>query len=105
MEWLQLQLRDVARADVVCRDWENKRLPYAIAVPGDAELRGGSASHVMVVDAKSVFDTLLMPTAGSKQDRRMAIDLACMRQVVEAAPAVVRWIPHPFMPADILTKS
>lgn len=105
LEWLQPQVRDAAHADVVCRVWENKALPYAIAIPDDAELRCGSAPQVMVVDDKSVFDTLLKPTAGSKHDRRTAINLALLRQVVEAAHAVVRWIPYPFMPANIMTKS
>lgn len=97
LEWLQLQLRDATSSDAVCWGWENGMLLYAIAIPGNAELRGSSSQHVMVVDAKSVFDTLLKPTAGSNQDRRTAIDLALLRQVADAAGAVVRWIPHPFM--------
>lgn len=105
LEWLQLQLRDAADSNVVCRGWQNGMQPYAIAIPDTAELRGSSSQHCMVTDAKSVFDTLLKPTAGSKQDRRSAIDLALLRQVVDSARAVVRWIPHPFMPADIMTKS
>lgn len=58
LEWLQLQLRDASSSEVVRYGWENGMLPYAIATPGNAELRGSSSQHVMVVDAKSVFDAL-----------------------------------------------
>ena len=57
-----------------------------------------------VTDAKSVFDTLMMQTAGSKLDRRSAIDSALLRQRFEWTRTKVRWVPHVRMPAD-MTKS
>ena len=58
-----------------------------------------------VVDAKSVFDTLLKQTADSKQDRRKAVDVALPRQSFENKGTTIRWVTHPRMPADIMTRS
>ena len=58
-----------------------------------------------MVEAKSVFDTLLSQTAGSKQDRRTSVDLALLRPSFNGSGTTIRWIPHPRMPVDIMTKS
>ena len=58
-----------------------------------------------MVDAKSVFDTLLKQTADSKQDRRTAVDVALLWQSFENTGTEIRWVTHPRMPADIMTKS
>ena len=58
-----------------------------------------------VVDAKSVYDSLQKATAGSRQDRRAAIDLAIIRQSMLKRGSKVRWVPHWRMPVDVLTKA
>ena len=58
-----------------------------------------------VVDAKSVFETPLEQCAGSKQDRRTAIDLSLLRQTFKNTGTLIRWIPHPRMLFGIMTKS
>ena len=61
--------------------------------------------EVSVVDAKSPFDTLLKNAAASRQDRRNALDLASLRQQVQARDTLIRWVPHPRMIVDIMTKA
>ena len=53
-------------------------------------------------DAKSVFDALIKECAGSRQGRCTAVDL---RETLKAQGSHIRWIPHPLMPADSMTKA
>jgi hypothetical protein len=55
------------------------------------------------VDAKSSCDTL-SKDSGLPQDKRLAIDLAALRELLARPLNEVRWIPGPLNPADILTK-
>ena len=57
------------------------------------------------VDAKAVFDVLKKEAAGSKQDRRAAVDLAIIQESLTRTSARVRWIPHHKMLADPLAKA
>eukprot|EP00959_Pyramimonas_sp_CCMP1952_P375080 7855141-Pyramimonas_sp.AAC.1 len=61
------------------------------------------AAALAVVDAKSAFDTLSRNAAGSRADRRNAIELAVIRDSLAATGSQVRWLPHGRMPADPLT--
>ena len=51
-----------------------------------------------------MFDTLQREAAGSKQDRRAAVDLAITQESMTQAGAGVKWVPHSKMLADPLTK-
>eukprot|EP00959_Pyramimonas_sp_CCMP1952_P357786 7491002-Pyramimonas_sp.AAC.1 len=64
----------------------------------------GQASALSIVDAKSVFDTLSKNSAGSRADRRNAIEMAVVRDSLSSVGSQIRWLPHGLMPADPLTK-
>ena len=57
------------------------------------------------MDAKGIFDTLDKITSGSKADRRIAVDLAVIREIMERLGSSIRWVPHPAMTVDVMTKS
>ena len=61
--------------------------------------------HDHSIDAKSVFDALIKECAGNRQDRRTAVDLAIVRETLKAHGSHIRWIPHPLMLADSMTKA
>ena len=58
-----------------------------------------------VVDAKSVYDSVIRNGSSMKQDRRTAIDLAMARETLQHVQATIRWCPHTKMLADSLTKA
>ncbi len=61
--------------------------------------------QIWVVDAKSVYDSLRKESS-LPSDRRLAIDVACLRDTLSGERNdVVKWIPGPQNPADALTKS
>ena len=60
--------------------------------------------QIWVVDAKSVYDSLRKESS-LPSDRRLAIDVACLRDTLAGdRNDVVKWIPGPQNPADALTK-
>ena len=58
-----------------------------------------------VIDAKSVYDSVIRNGFSLKQDRRTAIDLAMARETLQHVQATIRWCPHTTMLADSLTKA
>ena len=58
-----------------------------------------------ITDCKSLFDHLTSMSAASKcEDKRVAIDLAVLRQCIARTGLKVRWCPTELMLADGLTK-
>lgn len=57
-----------------------------------------------VVDAKSLFDHLVKETLGCTDDKRTAIEMQMIRQSMMETGAEIRWVPHPQMFMDCLTK-
>ncbi len=58
--------------------------------------------QIWVVDAKSVYDSLRKESS-LPSDRRLAIDVACLRDTLSGERN--KWIPGPQNSADALTKS
>ena len=58
-----------------------------------------------VIDAKSVYDSVIRNGSFLKQDRRTAIDLAMARETLQHVQATIRWCPHTTMLAHVLTKA
>eukprot|EP00959_Pyramimonas_sp_CCMP1952_P131752 2754521-Pyramimonas_sp.AAC.1 len=67
--------RDVVFGDVSRPDWTASQGPFSVVLSRDCEI-GDSASSLSVVDANSVFDALSRNSAGSRADRRNAIEMA-----------------------------
>ena len=58
-----------------------------------------------IIDAKSVYDSVIRNGSSRKQDRRTAIDLAMARETLQHVQATIRWCPRTKMLADSLTKA
>lgn len=56
-----------------------------------------------IIDARSLYDYLSKETIGG-QDKRMAIEIQIIRQDLKHLGGEIRWIDHPAMVADTLTK-
>eukprot|EP00971_Amphidinium_carterae_P101748 2013637-Amphidinium_carterae.1 len=83
--------------------WEQSCSPFALAMsPQSAMANRLPQGHT--IDAKAVFDALQREAAGCKADRRAAVDLSLIHNMMERTGAVIRWVPHSMMLADPLTK-
>ena len=75
--------------------------PQVVALARDD---GGTLKECLaIVDAKSLFDYLSKETIGG-QDKRTAIEIQIIRQDLRQLQGEIRWVDHPAMLADPLTK-
>ena len=70
-----------------------------VSVATSEKLRGSLA----VVDAKSLYDQLCKDTIGG-QDKRTTIEIQIIREDLNVLAGSIRWVDHPAMIADTLTK-
>ncbi|CAK0845103.1 unnamed protein product [Prorocentrum cordatum] len=103
-QWLQAAWRDLMFHDVQVPDWASSQSPFSVVLSKDCVL-AQDVSTVSVVDAKSIFDTLSRNCAGSRADRRNAIEVAVLRDSMSSIGSQIRWIPHGRMAADPVTKA
>ena len=96
-------IKDVLDHSVTTRDSTRATLPFQVVLRSDCTL-SSRLPHDHSSDAKSVFDALMKECAGSRQDRRAAVDLAIVRETLKAQDSRIRWIPHLLIPADAMTK-
>ena len=59
---------------------------------------------ICVVDAKSLFDHLTKETTGITADKRTGLEMQVIRQTLAETGTKVKWMPHPQMVVDYLTK-
>ena len=103
-EWAQIMIQDILDQTVTVRNTTGGTLPFQVVLRSNCTL-SKRLPHDLSIDAKSVFDALIKECAGNRQDRRTAVDLAIVRETLKAQGSHIRWIPHPLMPADSMTKA
>ena len=74
-----------------------------VMVVGTEKTQDLLRESLAIVDAKSLFDLLSKDTVGG-QDRRTAIEIQIIREDLQKLQGQVRWVDHPAMVADVLTK-
>jgi len=101
--WMQMLFRDAVYGDVLVPEWASRLMPFTAVLRDDCKL-GEVSTELSVVDAKSVYDVLSKNSAGSKADRRTAVEMAIVRESLSAVGSQLRWVPHGRMTADSMTK-
>ena len=104
IEWLQIFYRDIFYGDVQTRDWRKSTSPFLVYLPQECELKSRQ-QECSVTDAKSLYDALYRQCPTSRQDRRTALELAVIIDLMQKAGSNIRWTPHQRMPVDCLTKA
>lgn len=59
---------------------------------------------VGIVDAKSLFDHLSKETVGTTSGKGNALEMQVIRQSMSETGTCIKWVPHPCMIVDALTK-
>ena len=78
----------------------NQRLSAMISEEADTEL----GQNLGIVDAKSLYDHLSRETTGVTSDKRTALEMQVIRQALAKTRTQIKWVPHPSMVVDALTK-
>ena len=96
---------DIVDGSLLTEAWREHVGPFVSLLRRDCSLNRDPSGNVSIVDAKGIFDTLDRITAGSKTDRRTSIELAICRESLARIGSTIRWVPHPVMPVDPMTKA
>ena len=104
VEWLQVMFRDLMYKDVDTQDYHKSITPFLAVLPEKCKLNIRQ-TQCTVTDAKSLYDAIYRQCPASRQDRRNALELAVVIDVIQKSGSQVRWTPHQRMPVDMLTKA
>ena len=87
----------------VMKKWKEKFSHEDVLVLSSETSDERLRESLAIVDAKSLYDYLSRETVGG-QDRRTAIEIQIIREDLHNLNGQVRWVDHPAMVADPLTK-
>jgi len=104
LAWTVTVFNEMVDPTFELKNWENeiKKRRLHVLTKSNAEER--LKKGLCVVDAKSLFDHLVKETIGTTTDRRTAIEMQVIRQSLLETGTQVKWVPHPRMTMDCLTK-
>lgn len=101
-EWMSLMVSEAKHGSFDLRDYVGVSNPS-----GTSKIHKPKVEAILtgVTDCKSLYDSLTsMSSAVKCDDKRVAIDLAILRQCISRTGLEVRWCPTQLMIADGLTK-
>ena len=101
--WMMVLFEEMQDESFTLRTWPERlgmqQVMAMVSASSSTELRNSLA----IVDAKSLYDYLSRDTIGG-QDKRTAIEVQIIREDLASLNGAVRWVDHPAMLADGLTK-
>ena len=104
LAWSITVFNELTTENFDLRDWEKAVKKQRTIALAKTECDSTLKKSLCIVDAKSLYDHLVKETVGTTDDRRTAIEMQVIRQAMLETGAVVKWVPHPRMFMDCLTK-
>lgn len=101
--WIMVVVCELSDGKFKVKDWQQKLSAEEVLVLGASHHQDTLKESLAIVDAKSLYDYLAKETVGG-QDRRTAIEIQIIRDDLHHLGGQVRWVDHPAMLADGLTK-
>lgn len=101
--WTKVLLKELTDPNFVMKKWKEKFSHEDVLVLSSETSDERLRESLAIVDAKSLYDYLSRDTVGG-QDRRTAIEIQIIREDLHNLNGQVRWVDHPAMVADPLTK-
>ena len=101
--WMMVLYQELTDPKFEMKKWKETLSAKEILVLAAEESQQVLKESLAIVDAKSLYGYLAKETVGG-QDRRTAIEIQIIREDLLELRGQVRWIDHPAMVADCLTK-
>eukprot|EP00435_Cladocopium_sp_Y103_P012580 s2098_g3.t1 len=101
--WMKVLIRELTEEKFNIKEWPAKLASERVVALAKDTSSKELQECLAIVDAKSLFDHLSKESIGG-QDKRTAIEIQIIRQELAQMHGEVRWIDHPAMLADPLTK-
>ena len=104
-EWLRGLFEEMVNPKFSIVEWASRSRHRGLLVAARTSDNTSTLKECLcVVDAKSLYDHLRNETAGMASDRRTAIEIQIVRGSLDAQCGEIKWVGHPGMYADCLTK-
>ena len=104
LAWTITVYKDMVTEGFDLREWQQSLRDQRIVTLTKDDMDETLKRSLCVVDAKSLFDHLVKETVGCTDDKRTAIEMQVIRQTMQETGSSIRWVPHPKMFMDCLTK-
>ena len=104
LAWTVTVYNDLITPGFDLRQWQAAAKAQRLHALAKDSMDDRLKKSLCVVDAKSLYDHLARDTIGITEDKRTAIEMQVIRQAMCETGAAIRWVPHPKMVMDALTK-
>ena len=101
--WIMVLFEELKDESFSIREWPQRLSGSEVLAMASTESSERLKGSLAVVDAKSLYDQLCKETIGG-QDKRTAIEIQIIREDLNSLSGKIRWVDHPAMLADTLTK-
>ena len=101
--WILVLVEELKQEDFSIREWPTRLSGKEVTAIASRSSSEGLKECLAIVDAKSLYDHLCKETIGG-QDKRTAIEIQIIREDLNSLSGKIRWVDHPAMVADSLTK-
>ena len=102
--WVVSIFNELTKPEFDLAKWEEElQQNKMIAITKD-ESSSELKERLAIVDAKALYDHLSRESVGPSQDKRTSLEIQVVRQLMNSIKGKVRWVPHPQMIVDGLTK-
>ena len=101
--WTMVLVQEMCDARFSIKNWRKKVGAEEVLIMASNQTEEALKGSLAIVDAKSLYDYLSKETVGGS-DRRTALEIQIIREDLMMLDGQVRWIDHPAMVADSLTK-
>ena len=104
LSWIVTLYNELTDPSFDLMEWEAQLKRNRVLAMAPDTSSDGLKSSLCIIDAKALFDHLSRETTGPSQDKRTGLEIQVVRQHMNSIAGEVRWIPHPHMVVDGLTK-
>ena len=101
--WVLVLFEELQDENFSIRDWPSRLSGKEVMALASKSSSDDLKGCLAIVDAKSLYDYLCKETIGG-QDKRTAIEIQIIREDLNSLSGKIRWVDHPAMLADGLTK-
>ena len=101
--WALVLFEELQDQHFSLREWPSRLSGKEVMAMASSSSSEGLKGSLAIVDAKSLYDYLCKETIGG-QDKRTAIEIQIIREDLNSLSGKIRWVDHPAMVADGLTK-
>ena len=102
--WIMSVYNEITDPEFTVEKWESRMARNKVLALVSEESSSDFKEALCIVDAKALYDHLSRESVGPSQDKRTGLEIQVIRQSMNSIRGKIKWVPHPQMAIDGLTK-